>query len=73
MFDTPVQHNVPRIHNLLRDPKELFGLDGGMEETGVQNLTWVFPVVAAEILKFQATLAEEPPVPFPAPSGWTPD
>ncbi len=73
MFDQPVQHNVPRVHNLLRDPKELFGLAGGMEETGTQNLTWVFPVVAGEILKFQATLAEEPPVPFPAPDGWTPD
>jgi arylsulfatase len=73
MFDPPVKHNVPQIHNLLRDPKELHGLSGGLEETGTENLTWVFPAVTDEILKFQASLKAEPPVPFPAPDGWVPD
>lgn len=73
MFAAPVQHNFPRIHNLLRDPKELYGIAGGSDDTGAQNLTWVFPAVTARILAFQASLAEEPPVPFPAPPGWTPD
>lgn len=73
MFDQPTRHNFPRIHNLLRDPKELFGVAGGMAETGAENLTWVFPAVSAEILDFQASLREEPPVPFPAPDGWTPN
>lgn len=72
MFDQPAKHNFPRIHDLLRDPKELYGLTGGMAETGTESLTWVFPAVTAEILKFQASLRKEPPVPFPAPDGWTP-
>lgn len=73
MFDPPLQHNMPRVHNLLRDPKELFGITGGDNNTGVQNLTWVFPAVTERILDFQRSLVEEPPVPFPAPEGWTPD
>lgn len=72
MFDTPVQHNVPRVHNLMRDPKELFGVDGGAATTGAQNLTWVYPAVTERVLKFQRSLIDEPPVPFPAPFGWTP-
>ena len=72
MFDAPVRLNFPRIHNLLRDPKELFGLTGGEATTGTENLTWVFPAVTAEILKFQASLREEPPVPFPAPEPYSP-
>ena len=73
MFATPVQHNFPQLHNLLRDPKELHGVAGASGETGAQNVTWVFPVVIKEVLKFQASLQAEPPVPFPAPDGWTPD
>ncbi|MBW4935546.1 arylsulfatase [Marinobacter sp. F4206] len=72
MFDTPVAHNFPRVHNLLRDPKELFGIAGGANNTGAQNLTWVFPAVTERILEFQGTLKEEPPVPFPAPEPYQP-
>lgn len=72
MFATPVQHNFPRIHNLLRDPKELYGVAGGADSTGAQNLTWVFPAVTERVLAFQQSLLDEPPVPFPAPAGWTP-
>lgn len=73
MFDQPVRHNFPRVHDLRRDPKELYGLYGGMSESGTESLTWVFPAITAEILKSQASLREEPSVPFPAPDGWTPD
>ncbi|MCA0946786.1 hypothetical protein LCM08_17850 [Salipiger pacificus] len=73
MFSTPVQHNFPRVHNLLRDPKEEYGIDGGSNDTGAQNLTWVFPAVTEQVLAFQESLVEEPPVPFPAPDGWTPE
>jgi len=73
MFATPVQHNFPRIHNLLRDPKELYGIAGGADNTGAQNLTWVFPAVTERVLAFQRSLVDEPPVPFPAPDGWTPE
>ena len=37
MFDTPVRHNFPRVHNLLRDPKELHGIRGGNGETGASS------------------------------------
>ena len=72
MFDTPVKHNFPRIHHLLRDPKELHGVSGGGGETGAQNLTWVLPAVTHEVLKFQATLQSEPPIRLGTPEPYVP-
>ncbi|MCB1698025.1 MAG: arylsulfatase [Halioglobus sp.] len=72
MFDTPVRHNFPRVHNLLRDPKELHGISGGGDETGAQNLTWVLPAVTAEVLRFQATLKKEPPITLGTPEPYKP-
>jgi arylsulfatase len=74
MFSSPVQYNFPRIHDLLKDPKELRGLYGGSDgyATGTEQLTWVLPAVTYEILKFQKTLQEEPPIPFPAPEPYSP-
>ncbi len=72
MFDAPVKLNVPQVHDLRRDPKELHGFSGGMGETGVENLTWVFPPVIKRVLAFSKTLIEEPPVPFPAPEPYSP-
>ncbi|MEP0713134.1 arylsulfatase [Algoriphagus sp.] len=71
MFDKPKKHNFPRVHNLLRDPKELYGIDGG-HETGAQNLTWVLPAVTKEVIKFGATLQEEPPILLGTPEPYTP-
>ncbi|MEH0158417.1 arylsulfatase [Limibacter armeniacum] len=72
MFDTPVKHNFPRVHNLIRDPKELHGIDGGGRETGAQNLTWVLPAVTKEVLQFQKTLKEEPPILLGTPEPYVP-
>lgn len=71
MFDKPKKHNFPRVHNLLRDPKELHGISGG-HETGAQNLTWVLPAITKEVLKFQATLKEESPILLGTPEPYTP-
>lgn len=71
MFDKPVKHNFPRIHNLLRDPKELYGIYGG-DQTGTQSLTWVLPAVTKEVIKFQATLVEEPPITLGTPEPYKP-
>jgi arylsulfatase len=71
MFDTPVKHNFPRVHNLLRDPKEESGIAGG-SETGAQSLTWVLPAVTHEVLRFQATLEEEPPIRLGTPEPYRP-
>lgn len=74
MFGSPTKYNFPRIHDLLKDPKELYGLYGGQggSSTGTEQLTWVLPAVTYQILKFQKTLQEEPPVPFPAPEPYLP-
>jgi arylsulfatase len=72
MLGTPVKHNFPRVHNLLRDPKELFGIYGG-HETGTQSLTWVLPAVTKEILKFQASLAAEPIIKLGTPEPYNPN
>ncbi len=72
MFDAPVRLNFPRVHDLRRDPKELYGLYGGMNATGTESLTWVLPAVTKRILAFQKTLAEEPPIPTGTPEPYTP-
>lgn len=71
MFDKPKKHNFPRVFNLLRDPKELYGIYGG-EETGAQNLTWVLPAVTKEVVKFNHTLKEEPPILLGTPEPYKP-
>lgn len=74
MFGSPTKMNTPRVHDLLKDPKELYGLYGGHGEgaTGVEQLTWVLPAAIKQVLEFQKTLQQEPPVPFPAPEPYKP-
>lgn len=74
MFASPTKYNFPRVHDLLRDPKELYGLYGGngSSANGTEQLTWVLPAITGEVLKFQQSLREEEPVPFPAPEPYTP-
>ena len=72
MFDPIVKLNFPRVYNLLRDPKELYGLAGGMSETGTENLTWVLPAVTKQVLKHKMTLAKEPPIKVGTPEPYNP-
>ncbi|SFN55323.1 arylsulfatase [Bizionia echini] len=72
MFDKPVKHNFPRIHDLLRDPKELYGISGGNGATGAQNLTWILPAVTKRVIKFQQSLNEEPPILLGTPEPYSP-
>lgn len=74
MFGSPTKLNFPQIHDLIKDPKELRGLYGGngASSTGTEQLTWVLPAVTYQVLAFQKSLREEPPVPFPAPEPYTP-
>jgi arylsulfatase len=74
MFGSPTKLNVPRIHDLLKDPKELYGFYGGHGEagTGTEQLSWVLPAVIHQVLQFQQTLQDEPPIPFPAPEPYEP-
>jgi len=66
-LDPPKRLNVPQVYNLIRDPKEEFDL---VPEGFAAS--WVFPPVFKEIVAFQKTLAEEPPIPFGAPEPWEP-
>ena len=74
MFDSPTKYNFPRVHDLLKDPKELYGLYGGHGEgaTGTEQLTWVLPAITYQVLAFRQSLREDPPVPFPAPEPYAP-
>lgn len=56
MNDTPKPLNVPRIYNLITDPKEEYQIQ--------DESTWVLPVMFKKIVEFQETLAEEPPIPM---------
>lgn len=75
MFGSPTKLNFPKVHDLLKDPKELYGLYGGTSTAanGTEQLTWVLPAITYEVLKFQKSLQDEPPVPFPAPEPYTPN
>lgn len=57
MFGSPEKLNVPQLHNLIEDPKELYPID----KVDV-SASWVFPVMLKKIGSFQKTLIEEPPI-----------
>jgi arylsulfatase A-like enzyme len=66
-YEPPKRLNVPQVYDLIRDPKEEFDLiPQGF------SASWVLPPVSKEIVKFQSTLVQEPPIPFGAPEPWTP-
>lgn len=56
MNSEPRQLNVPRVFNLITDPKEEYEIQ--------EESTWILPVIFEKIVEFQSTLIEEPPVPF---------
>ncbi len=65
MFGSPEAQNFPLIHNLIKDPKELYP-----DRTG--ETTWVLPAVSRRIVKFKRTLATEPPIPLGTPDPYEP-
>lgn len=56
MNSEPRPLNVPRIYNLITDPKEEYQVQ--------EQSTWVLPVIFSKIVEFQATLVAEPPIPL---------
>ena len=57
--------NVPRVYNLITDPKEEYNM--------ASNATWVLPVIFKRIVEFNKTLIEEEPVPFGTPEPYVPN
>ncbi len=64
MNSTPERLNVPRVYNLLTDPKEEYNL--------ASEATWVLPVIFEKIVEFQQTLVEEPPIVLGTPDPYEP-
>ena len=64
MNSEPMQLNVPRIYNLITDPKEEYNL--------ASEATWVLPVLFKKIVEFQKTLVEEPPIQLGTPDPYVP-
>ena len=67
MFGKPARLNLPHLHNLIADPKELYPID----KVNV-SASWVFPVILKRIVQFQGTLAAEPPIRLGTPDPYTP-
>ena len=64
MNSEPMQLNVPRVYNLITDPKEEYNL--------AAEATWVLPVLFKKIVEFQATLEAEPPIQLGTPDPYKP-
>ena len=64
MDSEPKPLNVPRVYNLITDPKEEYNL--------ASEATWTLPVLFKKIVAFQKTLAEEPPISLGTPDPYLP-
>jgi arylsulfatase len=67
MFGAPAKLNMPHLHNLIEDPKELYPVD-----KVDPSASWVFPVVLKKVVEFQKTLAAEPPIRLGTPDPYVP-
>jgi arylsulfatase len=64
MNSEPMRLNVPRVYNLITDPKEEYNM--------ASEATWVLPVMFKKIIEFQKTLAQEPPISLGTPDPYEP-
>ena len=64
MDSEPKQLNVPRVYNLITDPKEEYNL--------ASEATWTLPVLFEKIAAFKETLAEELPIQLGTPDPYLP-
>jgi len=64
MNSEPRPLNVPRIYNLITDPKEEYNM--------ASEATWVLPVLFEKIVAFQQTLVKEPPIQLGTPDPYKP-
>lgn len=67
MFGKPAKLNMPHLHNLIEDPKELYPIDKVDVSAG-----WVLPVLFKRIVEFQKSLAQEPPIKLGTPDPYLP-
>ena len=62
---------MPRLYNLLTDPKESFDLIEKGGRDGEDNF-WVMPPISKLVGAHIKSFAEEPPIPLGAPDPWVP-
>ena len=67
MFGSPKKLNMPKLHNLIKDPKELYPLD----KTNVAD-AWFMPVVIEKIVEHKKTFFKEPPIRLGTPDPYVP-
>ena len=64
MDSEPKRLNVPRVYNLITDPKESYSM--------AEQVSWVLPVMFKKIVEFQSTFQQEPPIPIGTPEPYVP-
>ena len=64
MFGIAEKRNVPRLHNLITDPKEEYDV--------VADSEWVWPIFSQKIVQFNQTLEDEPPIKTGTPDPYVP-
>jgi arylsulfatase len=64
MNSEPMRLNVPRVYNLITDPREEYNM--------AAEATWLLPVLFEKIVDFQKTLAAEPPIQLGTPDPYLP-
>jgi arylsulfatase len=62
---------MPRLYNLLTDPKEQYDLIEKGGRDGEDNF-WVMPPISKLLAKHQRSLAKEPPIPLGTPDPYVP-
>jgi hypothetical protein len=67
MFESPKPLNMPRLYNLIKDPKELYPLD----KVSIPDI-WFMPVVFEMIVAHKKSLAIEPPIRLGTPDPYVP-
>ena len=65
------QPGMPRVYNLLTDPKELYDLVEYGGRDGEDNF-WVMPAVMKLVMEHYRSLATEPPIPLGTPDPYQP-
>ncbi|MBV1929720.1 MAG: arylsulfatase [Gammaproteobacteria bacterium] len=67
MFAAPKKLNMPKMHNLIKDPKELYPLD----KTNVAD-AWFMPVVLEKLVAHKKTFIKEQPIQLGTPDPYEP-
>ena len=71
MRDTIERPGMPRLYNLLSDPKEHYDLIDKGGEWGGANF-WVLPPISKRVIEHRQSLAVEPPIPPGTPDPYRP-